>query len=88
MAGVAGTTRWPQLRQITSPARAKSRASASWISVIVPTVLRLECRPCARPTAIAGGIPSIESASGLSSFSRNWRVYGENVSTYRRWPSA
>ena len=28
------------------------------------------------------------STCGLSIRSRNWRAYGENVSTYRRWPSA
>ncbi len=46
-----GATSWPQLRQITWPARAKSRPRESWISVIVPTVLRLEWRPwrLARP---------------------------------------
>src|SRR6185369_11170933 len=38
--------------------------------------------------AIAGGIPAMLSTCGLSIRSRNWRAYGENVSTYRRWPSA
>ena len=39
-------------------------------------------------TAIAGGMPSIRSASGLSSCSRNCRVYAEKLSMYRRCPSA
>src|SRR5678815_3779151 len=38
--------------------------------------------------AIAGGIPWIESTCGLSIRSKNCRAYGENVSIYRRCPSA
>ena len=41
-----------------------------------------------RVTAIAGGIPSILSQSGLSSRAKNCRVYAEKLSMYERWPSA
>src|SRR6202171_5859027 len=37
---------------------------------------------------IAGDSPSIESTSGFSICSRNWRAYAESDSTYRRCPSA
>src|SRR4029077_15466391 len=37
---------------------------------------------------IAGESPSMESTSGFSICSRNWRAYADSDSTYRRCPSA
>ena len=42
--------------------------------MIVPTVLRREGRASRAATAMAGGMLSIRSASGLSSCSRNCRA--------------
>jgi hypothetical protein len=50
-------------------------------SVIVPTVERELRTGFVWSIAMAGGMPAIESTCGRSMRSRNWRAYGENVST-------
>src|SRR4051812_42045982 len=71
---------------------AGSKHSATWLnhtlaksvnSVIVPTVDREVLTVFDCSIAIEGRIFSTESTFGLSSKSRNCRVYAENVSTYR-----
>ena len=53
----------------------------SQTSVIVPMVERVVRTVLRWPSAIAGGMPSMRSTCGLSIRSKNWRTYGENVST-------
>jgi hypothetical protein len=48
---------------------------------MVPTVERDVRTGLVWSMAIAGGIPEMESTCGLSIRSRNWRAYGEKVST-------
>src|SRR5712671_5943572 len=55
---------------------------------MVPTVERVVRTALRCSMAMAGGIPSMLSTCGLSIRSKNWRAYGENVSIYRRCPSA
>ena len=69
-----GTASSPQSGQTVVPPWAKSSRSESWISVCVPTVERALRTPFFCSSAIAGGTGSIESTSGRSSRSRNWRA--------------
>ena len=69
-----GTASTPQSGQTVVPPWAKSSRSESWISVCVPTVERALRTPFFCSSAIAGGTGSIESTSGRSSRSRNWRA--------------
>ncbi len=48
---------------------------------MVPTVEREVRTGLVWSMAIAGGMPRMLSAAGLSMRSRNWRAYGEKVST-------
>ena len=58
------------------------------MDVMVPTVDRDVLTGAVLSMANDGSTPSIRSAAGRSSLSRNCLAYGLNVSTYRRYPSA
>ena len=71
---MAGATGWPQRRQTTSPTPGEEQAE-----VFVDLGDGADRAPAegsdSRPaTAMAGGMPSIRSASGFSSGSRNCRA--------------
>ena len=79
--GSWGTTGIEHLGQKAIAALAKSNLKYDVNSVRVPTVDRELFTTVPASIASAGGIPSILSASGLSSRSRNCLEYGEKVST-------
>src|SRR2546426_5300555 len=58
------------------------------MDVMVPTVDRDVLTGAVLSMASDGSTPSIRSAAGRSSLSRNCLAYGLNVSTYLRYPSA
>ena len=71
---VSRRTGRPHWRQWTVPIRANRTRRKSKISVTVATVERGFLAAPFCWMAIAGGMPSIDSASGLSIRSRNWRA--------------
>ena len=82
VAGEAGTTIWPQFRQITWPGPCIKRRES-----IVDLGDRADSAAAGVPAMRLakrdrGGDALDRSASGLSSLARNCRVYGEKVSTY------
>src|SRR5262249_11880870 len=75
------STRRPQRRQNRCAVRAYSARSSSARSVIEPTVERDERIPPPCRLASAGGRGSTRSTSGRAIRDKNWRAYGEKVST-------
>jgi hypothetical protein len=74
VSGVSRRTGAPQPRQKRRAARANSSFRWSFNSVMVPTVEREVRTGLVWSIAIAGGIPSMASTSGLSMRSRNCRA--------------
>ena len=74
LCGVSRFTSAEQPWQKTRPILANKSRRKSVVSVDVPTVARLLRVVFLRVTAMAGGMPSMRSAAGFSSRSRNCRV--------------
>jgi|GEM_PF-4543437 len=74
LSGVSRVTSLPQPPQYSVAARANRSFTKSVISVIVPTVEREVLTGFVWLMAMAGGMPEILSARGLSMRSRNWRA--------------
>ena len=74
-------TSFPLMGLNVCPIRAKSSRRYSYISVLVPTVLRGLRLLTFCSMAIEGGIPLMKSHSGLCIRPRNWRAYELRLST-------
>ena len=85
---VLAFTSRPEIGEYVWPILANIRRRKSNISVVVATVdlgLRM-LTFCSM--AMAGGMPSMSSTSGLFILPRNCRAYDDRLSAKRRWPSA